>query len=92
MTTYRQIAHRLRWTRETEAGRQRIESERPRARNGAFMDTDAPTLVTFDEFDRVDLPALLGQGAIVELPPEPKPKRKAAPVSEEVPGGENLGT
>lgn len=68
MTTYRQIAHRLRWWRRAPRGkRARVESERPRNKAGDYLDTDAPTLVTFRDDDSVDIVALLAQGAIVPV-------------------------
>jgi len=69
ITTYRQMAHRLRIQRGP--GRPDRVSERPRKGNrsfgwGEYADSDEqPTLITFDEHDRVDVPALLAIGAIV---------------------------
>lgn len=75
---YRQIAHRLRIDRGP--GRPDKVSERPRAgRQGdwrEFLDSDeAPTLIEFDEFDRVDVAALLRQGSIVAHTPPARPGR-----------------
>ena len=89
MTTYRQIAHRLRWWRRSKRGtRTRVESERPRNKAGDYLDTDAPTLVTFRDDDSVDIAALLAQGAIVAV----ADMTEAAAVGEEDLGGETEGT
>ena len=73
-TIYRQVTHKLRMQRGP--GRPDKNSERPREGSraegwGRFLDTDAaPTLITFDEYDQVDIDALLRLGAIVPwLPP-----------------------
>jgi len=59
-----QIVHRLRWTKDAPPRVDRI-SERPRNRQtGAYLDGDVPTLVTFEEDDAIDVPALLTQGAL----------------------------
>lgn len=74
--TYIQIAHRLRIQRGP--GRPDKLSERPRAGSrergwGAFTDSpDKPTLITFDEYDQVDVDALLRSGAIVPYTPKRK--------------------
>ena len=72
--TYRQIAHKLRWTKDAPP-RPDTNSERPRrGKRGPYLDEDDPTLVTFEEDDAVNVPALLAQGAIEPYTP-PKPKR-----------------
>lgn len=73
---YRQIAHKLRIERP---GHPHRESMRPRAGQRGdwreFLDSDDnPTLVEFYADDRVDIPALLRQGAIVEWTPPKRPK------------------
>lgn len=71
---YRQIAHRLRVQRGP--GRPDLVSERPRRGSkkqgwGDYLDSpEHPTLVEFDEYCQVDIPALLRQGAIA--PREPR--------------------
>ncbi len=66
---FRQITHRLRIQRGP--GRADKVSERPRAADRQYLDSDeAPTLVTFDEYDQVDVSALLQMGAIVPWAPE----------------------
>lgn len=66
---YRQLSHKLRIRRGP--GRPDKVSERPRAGNrekgyGEYLDSDeAPTLIEFEEFDQVDIPALIRAGAIV---------------------------
>ena len=70
--TYRQLSHKLRWHR---AGGPHQESERPwnNADQRIYQDSDdAPTLVTFQEGDDVNIDALLAQGAIQ---PYTKPKK-----------------
>jgi hypothetical protein len=64
--TYRQLTQRLRVQRP---GRPDLVSERPREEGGArrFLDSDAaPTLVTFEDGELVDVAWLLRIGAIVE--------------------------
>ncbi len=81
--TFRQLAQRIRVQRP---GRPDLVSERPRQKSGArhFLDSDgAPTLVTFEDDDRVDVAYLLRIGAITPWPPadaEPMvpPKRQSA--------------
>lgn len=69
---FRQIAHKLRIHR---AGQPDKIGERPRKGSrdqgwGDYLDSDQePTLITFDEFDRVDIGALLRSGAIVAWEP-----------------------
>lgn len=80
--TYRQLAQRIRVQRP---GRPDLVSERPREAAGQrrFKDSDeAPTLVTFDDDDLVDVERLLRIGAIAPWPPvsggvAPTPKRRA---------------
>lgn len=73
MTTYRQIAHKLRIARGP--GNPDRLSARPRQGNrergwGAYLDSDdAPTLVTFEPGDLVDVDALLRSGAIAPYTP-----------------------
>lgn len=87
--TYRQIAHRLRWWRRSKRGtRTRVESERPRNKAGDYLDTDAPTLVTFRDDDSVDIAALLAQGAIVPV----TDVAEAEAAGEEGTSGETEGT
>lgn len=75
--TYRQIVHRLRIQRGP--GQPDKVSERPREGSrdrgwGKYRDSDdAPTLITFDKHDRVNVEKLLRIGAIVPYEP---PKRK----------------
>lgn len=81
MNIYRQVAHRLRINRGP--GRPDKVSERPRAgRRGdwrEFLDSDeAPTLIAFDEYDQVNIPALLAQGAIAPHTPPRRAARRQA--------------
>ena len=74
--TFRQVTHRLRIQRGP--GNPDRVSERPREGSrergwGAYLDTDNPTLVTFDALDQVDVGSLLGIGAIM---PHETPRRK----------------
>lgn len=75
---YRQLAHRLRIQRGP--GNPDKVSERPRKGSrergwGDYLDSEQnPTLIEFDDLDRVDIDALLRTGAIV---PYEKPKPKA---------------
>lgn len=79
--TFRQVSHRLRIQRGP--GRTDKVSERPRVGSrergwGDYRD-GAPTLITFDEHDRVDVEDLLRIGAIVPwVPPEPTPDEEPA--------------
>ena len=70
--TYRQITHRLRIQRGP--GRTDKISERPRnLMTGDFLDDASnPTLITFDEYDQVNIPYLLTLGAIEPWKPEVK--------------------
>lgn len=74
---YRQIADTLRWKR----GRQRIASVRPiDDKNTHYTDIETPTIVRFQAKDeRVDVLALLQQGAIAEYQPAAEPTSKTTP-------------
>jgi hypothetical protein len=81
-TTYRQLTQRIRVQRP---GRPDLVSERPRETAGRrrFKDTDdAPTLITFEDDDQVDVARLLRIGAIAPWPaadaPAPVPRRRRA--------------
>ena len=64
---WRQIAQRLRFTKDAPPRADRV-SERPRhPKTLAFLDEDAPTLITFEPDDAVDVPSLLRAGAIMPL-------------------------
>lgn len=69
VATYRQLSHRLRIQRGP--GRPDKVLERPREGSrergwGRYLDSDEkPTLITFDEYDQVDIAQLLRSGAIV---------------------------
>ena len=78
--TYRQVAKKLRWTKDAPPRADTV-SERPHrivktagGRVTEYLDLDEPTLVTFEADDDVNVRALLAQGAIVPYTP-PKPKR-----------------
>lgn len=59
-----QVAQRLRWTKDAPPRHDRV-SERPRNRHtGEYLDGDAPTLVTFDADDAIDVESLLRAGAL----------------------------
>lgn len=65
--SYRQVAGKLRFQRGP--GRPDKVSERPRdPRTRAYTDDDAPTIVTLDEHDVADVPALLALGTLMRLP------------------------
>lgn len=88
--TYRQLSHKLRIQRGP--GRPDKVSARPRMGSredgwGEFTDSDKePTLITFDEYDQVNIPSLLAQGSLVEWKPKPKPKMPAPVIGPEVEG------
>lgn len=87
--TYRQLTQRIRVQRP---GRPDLVSERPRQKSGArrFLDTDgAPTLVTFEDDDLVDVARLLRIGAIAPWPP-PLARAKTAS-RRRAPKGEDSG-
>lgn len=68
---YRQISHRLRWHRGPGLGE--CVSERPRdARSGAYSDEAAPTLITIEASDPVDVAQLLASGAIAPWTDAPR--------------------
>lgn len=60
---YRQIAEKLRIQRGV--GRPDKVSTRPRDKtSGRYLDADNPTLIELDQWDQVDMPSLLADGAI----------------------------
>lgn len=75
MTRYRQIAQRLRL--QMGPGRPDIVSERPRHKSGRYLDLDddgqSTTVIDIPADTLADIPALLRQGAIQEMP-QPTPK------------------
>jgi hypothetical protein len=91
-----QIAHVLRFTKD-QPPRVDRESRRPRKGRkgdwGEFLDLDAPTLVSFEPDDAVDVPALLRAGAIMPPPPVPAPVPAPAvrKAMKEAPSGEASG-
>jgi hypothetical protein len=95
-----QIAHVLRFTKDQPPRTDR-ESARPRKGSkgnwGEFLDLDAPTLVSFEPDDAVDVPALLRAGAIQPVPVKHDPidvKKRLDAVRKamkEAPSGEASG-
>lgn len=77
---FRQFSRRLRIQRGP--GKPDKVSERPvqELSDGSirYLDSDeAPTLITFDEHDQVDIPSLLSIGAIVPWVPSKPPEKPA---------------
>lgn len=72
--TYRQISEKLRVNHGP--GKGETTNSRPRSRAGVYLDGTEPTLLTLHEGDLVDLPFLIGIGALEPYEP-PAPAKEA---------------